>query len=153
MAENRPESIIDGIVDFFTGCPLLKDGAFRVDALGDTPMEYTIEIDAFDPVIQEYVDGSKNCRYQFAFGSREYYDLDRMQNIANSMFYEQLSRWVSDKSARGELPAMPVNCYPDKLRAMSSGFVLDENGTTARYRVQFELTYLERKPRRTAPKN
>lgn len=37
------KSIIEGVADFFKDCPLLNAGAFRVDALGDEPQEYTIE--------------------------------------------------------------------------------------------------------------
>lgn len=37
------KSIMDGIADYFLRCPLLKDGVFRVDALGPDPVEYTIE--------------------------------------------------------------------------------------------------------------
>lgn len=37
------ESIIQGLVDYFMGCPLLKDGVFRMDALGEEAVEYTIE--------------------------------------------------------------------------------------------------------------
>ena len=35
------KSIIEGVADFFKGCPLLNAGVFRVDALGDEPQEYT----------------------------------------------------------------------------------------------------------------
>lgn len=51
-------SVLEGITEYFLKCPLLKDGVFRVDALGPNPIEYTIETGIFDPVIQRYVDGS-----------------------------------------------------------------------------------------------
>ena len=51
-------SVLEGITEYFLKCPLLKDGVFRVDALGPDPVEYTIETGIFDPVIQRYVDGS-----------------------------------------------------------------------------------------------
>ena len=44
------KSIIQGVSDYFLNCPLLKDGVFRVDALGTEPVEYTIETGIFDPV-------------------------------------------------------------------------------------------------------
>ena len=79
------ETIIEGISEYFLKCPLLKDGVFRVDALGPDPVEYTIETGTFDPIVQKYVDGSSIRQYQFSFGSREYYDMDRLQNIENIM--------------------------------------------------------------------
>ncbi|MFQ9119447.1 MAG: hypothetical protein ACLR4N_02270 [Mediterraneibacter faecis] len=62
-------SVLEGITEYFLKCPLLKDGVFRVDALGPDPVEYTIETGIFDPVIQRYVDGSSERQYQFQFGS------------------------------------------------------------------------------------
>ena len=84
------DSIIQGLTDYFMKCPLLKDGVFRVDALGNEAVEYTIETGVVSPVIQEYLDGSSIRQYKFTFGSREYYSLDRLENIQNSTFYENL---------------------------------------------------------------
>ena len=84
-------SVLEGITEYFLKCPLLKDGVFRVDALGPDPVEYTIETGIFDPVIQRYVDGSSERQYQFQFGSREFYSMDRVQNIENSTFYEEFA--------------------------------------------------------------
>ena len=53
-------SVLEGITEYFLKCPLLKDGVFRVDALGPNPIEYTIETGIFDPVIQRYVDAVRN---------------------------------------------------------------------------------------------
>ena len=101
------KSIIEGIADFFKDCPLLSAGVFRVDALGDEPQEYTIETGIFNPIIETYIDGSSDRRYQFNFGSREYYSMDRLQNIANSTFYEDFANWVEAQEAAGNFPELP----------------------------------------------
>ena len=85
------ESIIQGLVDYFMGCPLLKDGVFRMDALGEEAVEYTIETGMFDPIIKKYIDGSSVRQYQFSFASREFYSMDRIQNMRNICFYEKLA--------------------------------------------------------------
>ena len=67
------DSILEGIVEHIATCPLLQDGVFRVDALGDQAGEYTIETGVFDPVIKRYVNGDEVKQYQFNFpwiGSR-----------------------------------------------------------------------------------
>lgn len=137
----KPESIIAGITAFFIACPLLRDGAFRIDALGDEPTEYVISVGSFDPIVETYIDGSSDRRYQFTFGSRESYDMDRIQNIANSTFYEQLADWIEAQDKARRLPDLPAGCWPETLRAMGSGFLFDENGETARYQIQAELVY------------
>lgn len=100
------KSIIEGVADFFKDCPLLNAGVFRVDALGDEPQEYTIETGIFNPIIETYIDGSSDRRYQFNFGSREYYSMDRLQNIANSTF----TRTSPTGSKLRKLPAIFRSC-------------------------------------------
>ena len=87
-------SIIEGITDFFMDCPLLQDGVFRVNALGDQAIEYSIETGVFSPILKRYVNGDTLRQYQFNFVSRESYDMDRIRNIQSSEFYEQFAEWV-----------------------------------------------------------
>ena len=86
-----PESIIQGIVEYFMECPLLENGVFRMDALGEEAVEYTIETGMFYPIVKKYVDGSSVRQYQFSFASREFYSMDRIQNMRNICFYEKLA--------------------------------------------------------------
>lgn len=142
MAEaSVTRSIINSMVDYMMKCPFLKDGAFRMDAIGDEATEYSINIGTFAPVIETYIDGSSDRRYVLEFNSREEYDLDRQQNIANSTFYEDLADWIDEQNAAGNLPVMPKGCHPETIQALSSGFLFNEEGETARYQIQIELTY------------
>ena len=134
-------SIIEGIAAFFVDCPLLKDGAFRVDALSDSPIEYAIEVGIFDPIVEQYIDGSSDRRYQFNFGSRESYSMDRLQNIANSTFYEDFAEWVEAQNKAGNFPELPPGMHPEQLTALSPGYMFDENMRDARYQIQLELIY------------
>lgn len=135
------KSIIEGVAAFFLDCPLLAEGVFRVGALGDQPQEYTIETGIFDPIIEQYINGSSDRRYQFNFGSREYYSMDRIQNIANSTFYEDFANWVEDQDVAGHFPELPEGMHPEKLRVLSSGYMFDESMQNARYQIQLELNY------------
>lgn len=135
------KSIIDGVAEFFKDCPLLKPGALRVDALGSKPLEYVIEVGIFNPIIETYIDGSSDRRYQFNFGSREYYSMDRVQDIANSTFYEDFAQWVEDQAAAGHFPELPAGMHPEKLSVLSPGYMFDEALKNARYQIQLELIY------------
>lgn len=134
-------SIIEGVAVFFADCTLLKDGAFRVDALSDSPIEYAIEVGIFDPIVEQYIDGSSDRRYQFNFGSRESYSMDRLQNIANSTFYEDFAEWVEAQNKAGKFPELPPGMHPEQLTVLSSGYMFDENMRDARYQIQLELIY------------
>lgn len=137
------DSIIQGLTDYFMKCPLLKDGVFRVDALGNEAVEYTLETGVVSPVIQEYLDGSSIRQYKFNFGSREYYSLDRLENIQNSTFYENLCNWIESQSKVGVLPEMPEKCEAEKLIVDAPGYMFDATMTTARYQIQLTLQYFK----------
>lgn len=136
-------SIIEGLDKYFRACPILKDGVFRVDGLGNEPIEYALQTEVTSPVIKTYLDGSSIRQYQFTFNSREYYSLDRIQTIQNSTFYEALCQWVEEESEKGNLPEMPDGCEAEKLIVQSPGFMYDATLVNARYQVQLSLQYFK----------
>lgn len=137
------KSIIQAVTDYFLDCPLLKDGVFRVDALGPTGIEYTIETGSFDPIVQSFIDGSSIRQYQFYFGSREYYDMDRIQNIQNSAFYESFAEWVEEQSKIGNLPNLPKGMEAEELEVLSPGYIFDITTKFARYQIPLRLVYFK----------
>lgn len=139
----KADSIIDALEKYFIGCELLKDGALRVDYLGEKPVEYTIEVLPCDPVVKRYLGGSTVRQYLFAFGSREFYSQERLQNIQNSAFYERLADWVETRSMSGVLPELPDGMEAQQLEVVSSGYLFDRSMTNARYQIQLRLLYFK----------
>lgn len=139
----KADSIIDALEKYFIGCELLKDGALRVDYLGEKPVEYTIEVLPCDPIVKRYLGGSTVRQYLFAFGSREFYSQERLQNIQNSAFYERLADWVETKSMSGVLPELPDGMEAQQLEVVSSGYLFDGSMTNARYQIQLRLLYFK----------
>lgn len=82
-------------------------------------------------------------RYLFAFGSREYYSADRIQNIGNIAFYEELLDWIERQNRLENFPEIPEGRYPEELRVVSPGYLFDESMESARYQIQIELIYRE----------
>ena len=139
----KADCIIDALEKYFIGCELLKDGALRVDYLGEKPVEYTIEVLPCDPVVKRYLGGSTVRQYLFAFGSREFYSQERLQNIQNSAFYERLADWVETRSLSGILPELPDGMEAQQLEVVSSGYLFDGSMTNARYQIQLRLLYFK----------
>ena len=139
----KADSIIDALEKYFIGCELLKDGALRVDYLGEKSVEYTIEVLPCDPVVKRYLGGSTVRQYLFAFGSREFYSQERLQNIQNSAFYELLADWVETRSMSGILPELPDGMEAQQLEVVSSGYLFDGSMTNARYQIQLRLLYFK----------
>ena len=141
------KSIIEGLTDYFLQCPLLKDGVFRVDALGSEPVEYALATGMTSPVVRTYVDGSSIRQYQFNFNSREAYSMDRILAIQNESFYEDFCNWVEEQSMIGNLPEMPEGCEAQALTVMTPGFMLDATMENAFYQVQLQLQYFKEAPK------
>ena len=135
------KSIIEGLEKYFLQCDMLKDGCLRVDFMGEKPIEYTIEVLPCDPVIKRYINGDTVRQYLFAFGSREHYSQERLQNIQNSAFYERFSDWVENQNKSGNLPELPDGMEAQGIYVVSSGYLFGESKTSARYQIQLELIY------------
>lgn len=137
------KSIIEGLSNYFLSCPLLKDGVFRVNALGSEPVEYAIESAITSPIIQTYVDGSSIRQYQFNFNSREAYSMDRILAIQSESFYEEFCNWVEEQNSSGNLPEMPEGCEAQSLTVLAPGYMLDATMENAFYQVQLQLQYFK----------
>ena len=137
---------MEGLTDYFLQCPFLKDGVFRVNALGSDPVEYALESAITSPVLKKYIDGSSIRQYQFNFNSREAYSMDRIMAIQNESFYEDFCNWVEEQSLSGNLPEMPKGCEAQELTVLAPGFMLDASMTNAFYQVQLQLKYYKEAP-------
>lgn len=134
-------SMIQGIVDYITECPLLEGGLIRVEHLGPNPVEYDIETLPVNPVILSYVDGSSVRQYLFAINSREYYTVEMLQNIKNLEFYEKLADWFEEQNHKENFPDIG---YPvQKMELVTSGYLYSVDRRTARYQLEIRIEYFK----------
>lgn len=96
-----------------------------------------------DPLIKEYVDGGKVKQYVFAFGSREYYGADVLQNLENSGFYDEFASWIEEQSNKGNLPTLTGNRSPMRMEVLTNGYLFAADEKHARYQIQLRLVYYE----------
>ena len=140
------DSIMEGLTDYFLQCPLLKDGVFRVNALGSDPVEYELESAITSPILKKFIDGSSIRQYQFNFNSKEAYSMDRIMAIQSESFYENFCNWVEEQSLSGNLPEMPEGCEAQGLTVLAPGYMLDTSMVNAFYQVQLQLKYFKEAP-------
>lgn len=138
-----PESIMEGLTEYFLQCPLLKEGVFRVNALGDMPVEYALEAGIAPPIQKKYINGSTVRQYPFNFNSREAYSLDRVLAIQTDNFYERLCNWVEEQNNLGILPEMPQGCEALGMTVLAPGYMLDATMENAYYQIQLQLQYFK----------
>lgn len=136
-------SMIQGVVDYVTQCPLLAKGYIRVDSLGAQPIEYGIATLPSDPIVKRYVDGSSIRQYLFAVTSREYYSIDMIQNIKNSEFYENLADWFEDQNKAHNFPDLGEGKTVQKMELVTSGYLFSTDRKTARYQLEIRIIYFK----------
>ncbi len=137
-------SIIESIRDYILTCPYLGDLAkVNVDFLPDDATTYSIEQTPSEPIIKRYLDGTTDRQLTFVFACRLFYSDERINNINNSGFFEKFQEWLFDNSDNGILPEMEDGLIPEKIEAISSGYLYDISGdlSNARYQIQCRLLY------------
>ena len=141
------DSIIQGIRDYISSCPLLTDGKIKVNYLGSEMVSYTIDEVPTETLVKRYMDGSSVRKFQFIFASREAYSASVLENMKVSGFYEQFSDWMEQQNMLRNLPILPDNCEAKNIRTLTNGYTLnaDAQAKQQRYQIQCELRYLKRR--------
>ena len=137
-------TLVESVKEFISKCPHLTDLAkVNVDFLPEKPDTYSIEQVPTQPIIRQYLDGSSERQFTFVFASRFYYSEETKNNINNSGFYENFSKWLEECTLNGTLPELEEGMTPTKIEALSNGYLYNINGdlANARYQVQCRLIY------------
>ena len=136
-------TILETIKEFIKSCPIIDGGKIRAEYLGKEYGEYSIEVIPGDPIVKYYLDGSSERQFTFAFGSREYYGEDDIENINNSGLYESFAAWMEKMSFEEKLPELGDGKTARKIEALTPGYIFSEEGDSARYQIQCRLTYFQ----------
>lgn len=134
-------ALIDGIKEFFEGCPLLENGRINVNYLGKNAAEYSIESVPAEPVVRRYVDGGELRQYAFVFASREFYDENELQNMDTARFYEELCGWIEQQSKNALLPRLGAGLTSEKMEVTATGYIYSAKAAAARFQLQGRLIY------------
>lgn len=137
-------AIIENIRDYIMKCPFLDElASVNVDFLPDDATTYSIEQTPSEPIIKRYLDGTTDRQLTSVFACRLFYSDERINNINNSGFFEKFQEWLFDNSDNGILPEMEDGLIPEKIEAISSGYLYDISGdlSNARYQIQCRLLY------------
>jgi hypothetical protein len=132
--------MIDEIRTYIATCPYLDEyTAINVDYLEDKIKSYSInETASYNPIIEEFITGGKNCKFMFSFDSKLHWNSETTNNIDNSKFFEDFKTWLETNNLKGTLPNIS-GAY--KISALTDGYVYATNSDEAIYRIQCELDY------------
>lgn len=139
------KTIVDALVAYFGGCPLMTGGRMNIDYLPEDTkkagIEFAISMEPTDEVITRYKDGSARCRYPFIISSVHDYAPGVVQNIQNAGFYEDLAKWIREEARDRRLPSLPEGTTARSLRTMGSGYLYQPDVDSGKYQIQCELEY------------
>lgn len=138
--------IIKALRDYISQCPYLYEfnKGINIDYLDNNSTMYSIEEVPCEPIIKRYINGDTKRHYDFIFASRESYGADVFQNIENSGFYENFSRWIEEESSKGNLPSLEGNRESLEIKVSTTGYAFQTDDNSARYQIQLKLIYFQK---------
>ena len=110
-------SVLAGIREYLSGCPLFDNGLIRVNYLEGEPIAYTVDEVPAKPVVRQYTDGSSLRQAEFVIASSEYYSRDEIENLKVSGFYEQLCRLAGDAERKRGFARAAARVYGTENRS------------------------------------
>ena len=137
------DTIIRSLWDYFMSCPLMDGNKINIDYLPDDPLEFSIDVNPATEIVKRYVGGSSIRQHLFVIRSANDYGPDVLQNLANSGFYEQLSAWMEEQCAKGNLPVLPAGQEAQRISAQSTGYLFAPGAKTGKYQIQCRLQYFQ----------
>ncbi len=138
-------SVISRIRDFIASeCPCLGDfQSLFVDYLEPGEDSYSLETEPSEPIVKRMINGDTVRRKTFSFCSRVFYN--GIDNVDTSDFFERFSEWMEECTAFGKLPELREGQEAKSIRAATDGYLYDNNGLKAQYRIQCEFIYYQKR--------
>ncbi len=138
-------SVISRIRDWIASeCTCLDE--FRelfVDYLDEDAECYSLEVTPSEPIVKRMINGDTVRRKTFSFCSRVFFDSE--DNIDTSQFFEDFSDWLEGQTSSGKLPELKEGQEARSMRAITDGYLYDNNGMKAQYRIQCEFIYYQKR--------
>ena len=136
-------SVIGGIQDFFDGISVLDSSApVWVNYLGDgEPITYSIIPAAGTNIIAEYLNGSTEREYIFAFQSVEY-TIDDATRLSTQEFFEDFAEWLRTQSENGVFPDLGTGKEVFLIEALNWGVLIESSESqTGIYQINCRVEY------------
>ena len=132
------KSKIELIKEFIETCPLLKNGKVNVDYIKDNPQSYSIDETPSTTILKPYTDGGSRNQILFDFSIQANFSI--LENIKNSKFCDDFTKWIKEQDKIRNLPKIDGICW---IRCTGRGTILQTTDTTAIYVIPMQVVYDE----------
>ena len=137
--------LIDSIRKYMNNLDSMKefDNAININYLSEDIDTFSIEEIPTNPIIKKYTNGSSVRQFQFAFCSREIYNMEILQNIENSEFYERLCNEIEINNNNDILPVLEKGRESLSLEITSTPYIISTEENTSIYQINLRLKYFK----------
>lgn len=143
-----PDTIIEGLQEYFSACPLMKDGKLNVDYLPENTkkegVQFSISPTPGEPGMRQYMSRSSMRQFPFVLRTVNDWGTDILQNLGNSGFCEDLAEWMLEQSGSHKLPHLPAGMGPTRLVVVTSGYLFTTTPAAGKYQIQCRLEYFRK---------
>lgn len=135
MAE---KSKMELIKEFIETCPLLNEGKVNLDYIKEKPQSYSIDETPSTTIIKEYRDGGTQNQITFDFSIQANFSV--LENIKNSRFCDEFTKWIKEQNKKENLPKIDGICW---IKCTGRGTILQTTENTAIYVIPMQVVYEE----------
>lgn len=132
------KSKMEFIKEFIETCPYLENGKVNVDYIKDNPQSYSIDETPVDPVLINFPDGGRRLQIQFDFSIQANFSV--LENIKNSKFCDDFTKWIYDQNKKENYPKIEGICW---IKCLGRGTIIQTTDTTAIYVIPMQVVYEE----------
>lgn len=132
------KSKMEIIKEFIETCPYLENGKVNLDFIDSDPQSYSLDETPVDPVLNKFRDGGRRLQIQFDFSIQA--NFSTLENIKNSKFCDNFSKWIYIQDRDGNLPKIDNICW---IKCLGRGTITQTTDTTAIYSIPMQVAYDE----------
>ncbi len=138
--------MIEKIREYISDCPYLDEFvSINVNYLVDKVKAYSVnEASSYKPVINTYLNGDKEMQFLFNFDAKFYWNEELMNNINNSLFFENFRNWLEEKNENKIFPKIE-GIDPIAISAETNGYIYATKADEAIYRISCKFIYIKRR--------
>lgn len=115
----------------------------NVNFLGEMG-NFSIEEIPSETLIKTYINGDSIKKYDFILASKEFFGEDKIQNLENSVFYEEIEEWVEEQNAKRHFPIINDDMIVQSIKPLTKGYCLKRENDSMRFQIDLEITYFKK---------
>lgn len=135
-------SILQSFSAWLQECPQLAGQRLNANYLGADAPDWALIESPTTPVLRRYANGTEVRQKAVALTAVEDCSPDTLMQLAASGIWEEISEWVQAQNKRRKnLPVLGEGRICRKVEVTATHSVVASSAQTARYQIQFMITY------------